>query len=234
MLSGIHKATHSVLLASFLLFSCADRARENARPDAAEKVVLDDQVLTDSVSLLNSAAQEVLLDGDTAKAMEMMERSLAINLDQYELEATLCYLFAVKKDPRSLLVANRLIRQESLRKMAGRGHYLKGIYFSNTGEESKALNAFDSSIINNFTFTDAYIEKAIILHDQKKFDEAITLLDKAVALNRFNADIYFWLGKCHQANRNRDEAVFNYEQALTLDSLNETARKELMTLKKQQ
>lgn len=222
-------------LSFIILFSCSEIGNSPTEKDNIEATVQNDstKITLDSISILNSIAQESLQEGDTLKAIEHIRRSLSLDLNQYDIEATLCFLYAAKKDPRSIEVADRLIKQESEKNTPGRGHYLKGIYFANLGDSENAIRQFDSSIISNFTFIDAYIEKSIVLYDQRKFNEAIDLLNKALTFDRYNGDLYFWLAKNHQSNQNKPEAIRNYEQTIMLDSLNEEAKQELFKIKNQ-
>jgi|688.fasta_scaffold159332_3 tetratricopeptide (TPR) repeat protein len=127
------------------------------------------------------------------------------------------FIYARNADARALELADSLIQFGKTEDIIGQGHYLKGIYYTNTNESNKALLQFDSTIITNFTFTDAYLEKAILLYDKKKFDLALDLLKKAAELNRYDADIYFWMAKNYESLQNEEEAFFYYQQTLLLD-----------------
>lgn len=230
-----HKCGVYFAIFLYILLSCNENGNISSENDSIVATIQNDstRISLDSVSILNSIAQESLQEGDTMKAIDHIRRSLSHDLNQYDLEATLSFLYAAKKDPKSIEVADRLIRQEAEKNIPGRGHYLKGIYYANLGENESAINEFDSSIINNFTFIDAYIEKSIILFEQRKFNEAIDLLNKALKFERFNGDIYFWLAKNLQSIQKKSEAIRSYEQTIMLDSLNEEAKQELIKLKKQ-
>lgn len=224
----------SAKLAIFLFFSCNDAENgisqhDNIGSDTANMV----NMASDSITVLNSKANALLANGDTTHAMQLMEKSLSIDLNQHDVEAALCFLHAERKDPKALMVADRILRNETDHQMKGRAYFLKGIYYANIGDDEQALRSFDSSIITNFTFSDAYIEKSLILYDKKKYREATDLLNKAVSFSRFNPDIYFWLAKCHLAMGNTEEAIFNFEQTILLDSLNQEAKTELIKLKKE-
>lgn len=142
------------------------------------------------------------------------------------------FRYAAEADSSALEIADSLIEYGENEAIIAQGHYLKGIYYTNTSATSKALTQFDSTIITNFTFTDAYIEKAILLYDKKKFDLALNTLKKAAELNRYNAEIYFWMAKNYEAKKNKSEAIFYYEQSLLLDKTYEPARHALDKIKK--
>lgn len=180
--------------------------------------------------VLNVLGKGYLKTGDSIGAIMTMQKSLAIDVNQPDLEADLCYLFAVRGDLMAIPIADRLIKTATNNIQVSRAHYLKGIFYSNIGFDERALAAFDSSIVSSFTFTDAYIEKSILLYDQKKFGAAISLLQKATAFDKFNAEIYFLLAKNHDASNNTKDAIFFYEQTLLLDTSYPTAKKALSRL----
>lgn len=181
--------------------------------------------------ILNMLSKGYLQLTDSIGAIMTIQKSLALDINQPDQEADLCYLFAVRGDLMAIPIADRLIKTAKDNVQTARAHYLKGIFYSNVGFDDRALAAFDSSIISNFTFIDAYIEKSIVLFEQKKYKEAIALLNKASELDKLNAEIYFMLAKNHDATANKKEAIFFYEQTLMLDTSYPTAKKALSRLK---
>lgn len=170
----------------------------------------------DSVDLLNQSAFSALQSGDTGKSIQYLSHSLGVKLDQPEVENELGFLLAAIKSEQALLVATRMIKSEKAL-FAAQGHYIKGLYYANIGKDSEAIRSFDSSIISNFTFTDSYIEKAILLSGAGKYDLAIDALTKAMNLDRKNADVYFWLGNCHSGLKDIEKATAFYQEAVRLD-----------------
>lgn len=127
------------------------------------------------------------------------------------------FVYAQKNDPKALKIADSLIHFGGKNDIIARGFYLKGIYFTNLNITEKAIACFDSAIINNYTFTEPYIEKGILLYELKKYDLAIDLLNKASQLDRYNPELYYWLAKNYDAKKNHEEALFYYEQTIILD-----------------
>ena len=125
--------------------------------------------------------------------------------------------YAKNNDPRALQMADSLIRHGVTEAVVSKGYYLKGVYFTNTNKIDNALSQFDSSILSNFTFTDPYIEKGILLYEMKKFELAVETLGKAAELDRYNPEIYFWMAKNYESQKNYNEAKFYYEQTILLD-----------------
>lgn len=141
--------------------------------------------------------------------------------------------YAEKKDPKALGIADSLIRLGKTNEIVATGFYLKGIYFTNVSNVDKAITYFDSAIVTNYTFTDPYIEKAILLYEWKKYDLAIDLLGKASQLDRYNPEIYYWIAKNYEAEKNHEEAFFYYEQTLVLDPKFNNAQESIDNLKSQ-
>lgn len=139
--------------------------------------------------------------------------------------------YAEKKDLKAVGIADSLIRYGKTNTIVANGFYLKGIYFTNINSTVKAMAYFDSAILNNYTFTEPYIEKAILLHESKKYDLAIDLLSKASQLDRYNPEIYYWMAKNYEAEKNHEEAFFYYEQTLVLDPKFKNANEAIDNLK---
>jgi tetratricopeptide (TPR) repeat protein len=80
------------------------------------------------------------------------------------------------------------------------------VYHSYIGLDDQAIRIFDSIITSNYTFIDAYIEKGIILHDQKKYPEALKTFQQALRINTKNPELYYWISRCYEGMGNGREA----------------------------
>jgi tetratricopeptide (TPR) repeat protein len=185
----------------------------------------------DSVELINPIAFSALELGDTARSIQLLSQSLGLKLDQPEIENQLGFLLAAIKSEQSLLIATRMTHSEKALD-AARGHYIKGLFYANTANDKEAIKSFDSSIISNFTFTDAYIEKAISLYHSGEINRAIDALSKAMDLDSKNPDVYYWLGLCLEQKKETEKAAAYYQEALRLSPDHEGAIKSLNNLKK--
>lgn len=143
------------------------------------------------------------------------------------------YGYASKNNKKALEIANTLIsaKGNNNEKIISQGHYLKGIYYMNTSQTELALKEFDSSINASYTFVDAYIEKAILQFDEKKYDASLKTLTKAESIDRYQADIYFWMAKNHQKLGHNENAMYYYEQTTELAPDYEKAKEEMIKLK---
>ena len=60
----------------------------------------------------------------------------------------------------------------------------------------------------------AYREKGIALYDLGKYNDAITVLDKAVTLQNNFDEGYYWLGRCLEKLNKPNDAIEEYKTAL--------------------
>jgi tetratricopeptide (TPR) repeat protein len=220
-------------LSTFFYMSCdCKKSNENlsAQNDTDSSLLLLEKY-PDSVDLINQIAVSTLELGDTAKSIQLLSQSLGLKLDQPEVENQLGFLLAAIKSEQSLLIATRMTHSEKAAD-AARGHYIKGLYFANTGNDNEAINSFDSSIISNFTFTDAYIEKAISLYHTGEINKAIDALSKAMDLDSKNPDVYYWMGLCLEQKKETEKALAYYQETLRLAPDHEGATTSLNNLKK--
>ena len=63
----------------------------------------------------------------------------------------------------------------------------------------------------------AYREKAIALYNEKKYENAIKVLKRAVTIQNNFDEGYFWMGKCYEKLGRKDEAIESYQRALLYD-----------------
>jgi tetratricopeptide (TPR) repeat protein len=226
---------HFLGIALFALFyvSC-DGKKSNIPPSnsvAADSSLLLLEKYPDSVELINQTAFNALQLGDTGKSIQLLSQSLGIHLEQPEVENQLGFLLAAIKSEQALLIATRMTHSEKALD-AAKGHYIKGLFYANTGNDKEAIKSFDSSIITNFTFTDAYIEKAISLYHLREINKAIDALSKAMDLDRKNPDVYYWLGLCLEEKKENEKAAAFFEETLRLAPDHEGAISSLNNLKK--
>lgn len=220
-------------LLSFFYTSC-DGKKSNAPTSnsmAADSSLLLLEKYPDSVELINLVAISKLQTGDTGKSIQLLSQSLGLKLEQPEVESQLGFLLAAIKSEQALLIATRMTQSEKALD-AAKGHYIKGLFYANTGNDREAIKSFDSSIISNFTFTDAYIEKAISLYHSREINKAIDALSKAMDLDSKNPDVYYWLGLCLEEKKENEKAAAYYQETLRLAPDHEGAISSLNNLKK--
>jgi tetratricopeptide (TPR) repeat protein len=93
------------------------------------------------------------------------------------------------------------------------------------------MEMFNECIRRDWKFTDAYIEKGIVLHDLKKYDSALKVFTMAATISNTNPDAWYWMGRCYEALGNKDLALVNYQRALAIDKKFGEAREGIKRVK---
>jgi tetratricopeptide (TPR) repeat protein len=170
-----------------------------------------------AVMLHNRRASLMLAKGDTAAAISGLLKSLSYAPEQTDIHVELGFLYAAQKNANTLVVADFLLTQADQPQLQTQARYMKGIYYTNTGDKTNALMQFNECIINDYTFKDAYMEKGILLYNDKKYADAQKVFEKVLAISNTYAEAYFWTGKCLEALNKKTEAIDFYQKTLGLD-----------------
>jgi tetratricopeptide (TPR) repeat protein len=167
--------------------------------------------------------------GDTPAAINALARSYSLQPLSMN-GVVLANLYAETKNAQAIEIANELIRKDSLSESLD-PLYIKGIYYSNTKQYPLAIEQFDKCIAKDWKFTDAYIEKGIILFEEKNIDEALQTFKMANTVSPANPDAYYWQGRCYEAAGKIDEAIDSYAKAHALDKTFKEAREAMDRLR---
>lgn len=155
--------------------------------------------------------------GDTANMISSLEKAYSIVPFNREISNKLAYQYAESKNAKALQIADSLIRKDSLTIFA-EPYYVKGMYYSNTNDQAKAIQLFDATIKIDHRFLNAYIEKGKILLDQKKTNEALKTFQLANTITPSFPDAWYWIGRCQEISGDKAEAKQSYEKAYELDN----------------
>lgn len=163
--------------------------------------------------------------GDTAGAIRSLEKAIVIYPNPPFI-ISLGALYAQTKNPLALEMADALLIGNKAR-AEKEAYFIKGLYYSFSGQKEKAIPFFDNAIRTDFQFMEAYLEKGLALYDIKKYKESVEVLNRAVTLqNNFDRG-YFYLGRSYEKLNKIEEAVQAYETALMYDPNYEEAREAL-------
>ena len=163
---------------------------------------------------------------DTINAIESFETALQINPSP-RFYILLGSLYAQTKNIKALDMADALL-QTKLPETGKEAFFIKGLYFNYTGDKNKAIGFFDKCLGLDYMHMFAYREKGIALYDLGKYEEAITVLDKAVTLQNNFDEGYYWLGRCLEKLNRPADAIEEYRTAL-MYSKDFTEAKEALT-----
>lgn len=160
-------------------------------------------------------ARLLFLDGDTLAAINAYEKAIGI-FPNPEYVIAIGTLYAQTRNPLALAMADALL--QAPRANAGlQAQFIKGLYYNYSGDKAKAVSFFDKCIVMDYSFMDAYREKAIALYDQANYAAALKVLEQATTVKRSYDEAWYWMGKCYQKLNKNKEAVESYQLALQLD-----------------
>lgn len=190
--------------------------RENGNYDQA-LAETNDAIKRDSTNPRLYDIQAILHyeNGDTLKAISSFEKVVSI-YPAPEYFISLGTLYAQTKNNKALTLADALMQRDEAN-AEKEALFIKGLYFNYINEKEKAISFFDKALLLNFTFMEAYREKAIALYDQGKYKEALAVLDKAVTLQNNFDEGYYYRGKVLEKLNRVDEAIESYQRALMYD-----------------
>ena len=155
-------------------------------------------------------------NGDTLHSIRAFEKAVAIN-PQPEYIISLGSLYAQTKNPLALALADALLQTPAANAQL-QAVFIKGLYYSYTGEKEKAISYFDGCLKMDYRNMLAYREKAICLYDLGKYGAALELLQKAVTVQNTFDEAYYWMGRCFEKLGDKKNAIAAYQQALQLDN----------------
>lgn len=162
---------------------------------------------------------------DTSNAIKSFEKAINIfPLPDYVI--SLATLYAQTKNAKALVFADVLAGKAKVKE----AFFIKGLYYNYIGDKKKAITLFDSCISLDYTYMFAYREKAIALYDEKKYEEAINVLNRAVTIQNNFDEGYYWMGNCYKKLNNKEKAIQSYQTALMYDKNFIEARDSLKTL----
>ena len=179
--------------------------------------IADQEIRKDSGSayLWNIKASLYFENNDTVNAINSLKHAI----DIYPLPDYLVALgtvYAETKNPKSLNIANELLKANKA-KSGKDAYFIKGLYYNYVNEPKKAINFLDSCLNLDFTYMYAYREKAIALYTEKKYEDAIKVLKRAVTIQNNFDEGYYWMGKCYEKLNKKEEAKQSYQNALLYD-----------------
>lgn len=187
--------------------------RENGNYENALKEVNNAvQKDTGNIRLWDIKAILHFEDGDTLQSIRSFEKALSI----YPLPEdmiSLATLYAQTKNAKALSLADTLLikfKPDATKQAL----FIKGLYYSFTEDKVKAIGFFDQCLALDFHNMDAYREKAIALYDLKKYEDALTVLNRAITLENNFDEGYYYKGRCLEKLNRKEEAIEAYQSAL--------------------
>lgn len=125
-------------------------------------------------------------------------------------------ILAFQSDSSCLILCNELL-QKFGKNIEKETYLIKGDFFTSIKNYDKALLNYDLSMNASYTFMEAYLQKARLLMQLEKFDDAIAVLKKATIIQNNYDEGFFNLGKCHEKIKDTNAAIEAYNRVLIIN-----------------
>lgn len=209
---AINQHPDSLLLKENLIQYFRESSNYGQAIAETEKAIQKDSI---NARLWDIKATLYFLNKDTLNASNAFEKAIAID-PQPVYRISLGLIYAQTKNAKALALADDLLN-DSRAKAGKQAAFIKGFYYSYMNDCEKAIPFFDNCLAIDYTYTDAYKEKAICLYNLAQYKEAIKGLEKAVALQSTYDEAYYWLGRCYEKLNQPKDAIMNYQAAIQID-----------------
>lgn len=153
---------------------------------------------------------------DTAMALQCYQRAVHIYPSPDAL-LSMANLLAEQGNVEAVAICDEVESLRMGREYLAHASFIKGVYFSRTGEIVKAMASFDRCIGNDYQYMEAYMEKGFILYDTRQTDKAIAVFEQVLEIRPTYADASYWLAKCFETKGEKDNAILQYQKTLVLD-----------------
>ncbi|RYD77148.1 MAG: tetratricopeptide repeat protein [Sphingobacteriales bacterium] len=154
-------------------------------------------------------------NGDTVRSLQSLERSVDI-YPQPDVVISLGILYAQTKNKKALAVADGLLMADKAR-AEKEALFIRGMYYNAVGEKEKAIELFNQCLAMNYSFMEAYREKAIAQYDLGKYKESIETLQRATTLQNNFDEGYYFMGRALEKLKDIPRAIEAYQTALMYD-----------------
>ncbi len=227
-LSSVIKKYPKNLMARERLAFCYEQTAKFEEAIALYNSILE-QDPDDFVTMATKAYALQQLNKDD-EAMQWFERSYKI-MPNKTIGNELAIMYAETKNPNTVSFCDNVIKLDSAGEKNVQVIYAKARYYKNINNYNAALPLLNQCIQTDYNFAYAYLDKSIILYEQKNYTEAVKLLEILKQIDNQNAEVYYRMGLCYQANGKKQEALLEYERALALDKNYADAQSALSSLK---
>ena len=191
---------------------------------------INDYINKDSTNarLWNMKAVLHFENGDTIESIQSFEKEMQLIPNTTDTIA-LATLYAETKNKKAVAIADALLEnyKQTYQKQAW---FIKGLYDAYSKNNTDAIVYFDKCISLDYTFMEAYREKAIALYEMKQYKNAIYVLNKAVTIQNGFDEGYFYLGKCYEKINDIEKAKESFQKAIMYNAAYEEAKKALTAL----
>ena len=127
-------------------------------------------------------------------------------------------LFLEKENAFCLAVCDEIIRLDKEKK-SPIPYYFKALYYTkkNPSDTTRIIQNLNLSIIQDWSFVDAYIEKGLVYFKNQDYEKAHKIFAMAQVVNSRFADAYYWMARCEEKMGLEEQAIPNYQRAILFD-----------------
>lgn len=140
--------------------------------------------------------------------------------DDEQILLNLANTYAEAADARAIELSNQIINRFQTRQMRTETAFIKGVYFNQKKEYTQARKWLDSCLLLDYRYPEAHMEKGFSYVDEGNYKDALTSFKNITTLHPGYAEGWYWKAKCHEALKQKKEAVDAYQQTLGLDPAN--------------
>lgn len=201
-----------------------DRARYFFKIENYELAFRDLQFTLDSdsknIDALILLSRIYINQGNATKALESINKALAINPDHLTALTTAAEIYLILKNYREVFenLDKALIQDKRIPK----AFYLRGFAFLETGDTINGIKNLKVASDQDPSDYEANLLLGLTYSALRK-NEAITYFNKAIGIQPRNCDFYYQLGLFYQNNEMPEKAMETYRTIIQIDSNYKTA-----------
>lgn len=137
--------------------------------------------------------------------------------DDEQILLNLANTYAEAGNAGAVSLADNIAHRFPNRQMRSEAFFIKGVYYNQVKQYAEARRWLDSTILFNYNYNEAYMEKGYSFFDEGKLKEALKAFSTLTNLNNQYADGWYWKGKCEEALGEKNNAIESYTQAYNID-----------------
>jgi tetratricopeptide (TPR) repeat protein len=150
-------------------------------------------------------------------ATNSYKRFLTVFPDDEQVLLSLASTLAEAGKSEAIPLCDDMLMRFPTREMKANTSFIKGVYFNSAGKYAQARQWLDTTLLYNYLFSEAYMEKGYSFFDEKNYAEAANTFARLTEVNNGYADGWYWLAKCEEAQGQKQQAHKHYEMAYSLD-----------------
>lgn len=192
-------------------------SKQKLHEDAVSVLQTAEDFIGKDEEIYSMIAMEYMFMEDFEKAKTYFIKCLELDQEDSSALYNIIYCFDyLNQIEEAIVFLNKFLDDNPYSEIAW--HQL-GLQYIGMDEDLKALDCFDFAIISDDTFVGAYMEKAKILEDIEKYEEAIECYQTTISLEDATAFAYLHIGKCYNALGLTGTALDYFNKSLQEDPL---------------